>query len=265
MKISIIGCGAMGEAIVKGWLAGAVAAADLLIVEQLQERISYLRETYPARVTDSIAQVSDSDVVLVGVKPQSIKQVLNELGKVIKPGALVISIAVGVTTKFIQAQLATDNPVVRAMPNTPALVLRGMTGLAAAETCSPSQLAVANKLLSAVGSCVVVDEKLIDVVAAASGSGPAYFYWLVETLTKAATELGLDEAVASQLVRETFIGSALLMDHSNDSSATLRARVTSPKGTTHAAIESLEQNQTANEFLAALKAAIARAKELNEG
>lgn len=265
MKIAIIGCGAMGEAILKGWLNEAVPATDLLIVQRSLERTNYLREQYPVEIVDSIELAKAADVVLVGVKPQDVKSVLNELGQILKPNALVISLAVGVTTKFIQEQLATNNPVVRAMPNTPALVMRATTGLAAAPSCNEEDLMLAKELLSAVGTCVVVAEELIDVVAAASGSGPAYFFWLVENLTKSAIELGLSAETAELIVRETFIGSAALLDHSSDSAAELRAKVTSPKGTTQAAIEALEQKQVAQHYTQALKAAISRAQQLHEG
>lgn len=266
MKIAIIGCGAMGEAILKGWLLSkSIPKSDILVVEQTKERSKYLQDTHQVSVVDEINLVSDSDIVLVGVKPQDIKIVLNQLGKVLKKETIVISIAVGVTTKFIQQELATSNPVVRAMPNTPALVGRGTTGLAAASNCDDSQLSVAKDLLSLGGTCVVVAEELINVVAAVSGSGPAYFFWLVENLTKAAIELGLNQEMAELIVRETFIGSAMLLDHSSDSAETLRAKVTSPNGTTQAAISIIEKNQAAADWLAALKAAIKRAQELQEG
>jgi pyrroline-5-carboxylate reductase len=155
--------------------------------------------------------------------------------------------------------------VVRAMPNTPALVMRATTGLAAAPSCSEKDLLLARELLCAVGTCVVVAEELIDVVAAVSGSGPAYFFWLVENLTKSAIELGLSVETAELIVRETFIGSAALLDHSSDTAAELRAKVTSPKGTTQAAIETLEQKLVAEHYTQALKAAISRAQELREG
>jgi pyrroline-5-carboxylate reductase len=265
MKIAIIGCGAMGEAILKGWLVESIPKSDILVVEKIDERSFYLQATYQVNVVDQIELAGNSDVILISVKPQDIKNVLNQLGKVIKAEALVISIAVGVTTKFIQQELAKSNPVVRAMPNTPALVGRSTTGLAAASSCTSSQLTLAKDLLSVVGTCVVVSEELIDVVAAVSGSGPAYFFWLVENLTKAAIELGLDKETANLIVRETFIGSAMLLDHSSDSAETLRAKVTSPNGTTQAAISTIEENNVAADWLLALKAAIKRAKELQEG
>lgn len=265
MKIAIIGCGAMGEAILKGWLTESISKSDILVVEKVQERSQYLQDTYQVTVVDQIELAGNSDVVLISVKPQDIKLALNQLGKVIKAEALVISIAVGVTTKFIQQELATANPVVRAMPNTPALVGRSTTGLTAAASCDSSQLALAKDLLSAVGTCVVVAEDQIDVVAAVSGSGPAYFFWLVENLTKAAIELGLDKETANLIVKETFIGSAILLDHSSDSAEVLRAKVTSPNGTTQAAISIIEQNEVAADWLLALKAAIQRAQELQEG
>lgn len=265
MKIAIIGCGAMGEAILKGLLKEELETCNILIVQRSLERSNYLRETYGLEVFDEIALVKEADVVLIGVKPQDIKQVLNELGQVIKPHTLVISLAVGVTTNFILEQLGTANPVVRAMPNTPALVQRGTTGLAAASSCNQDCLNTAKELLATVGTCVVVPEELIDVVAAVSGSGPAYFFWLVENLTNAAIALGLTKELAELIVEETFIGSGLLLDQTNETAAQLRAKVTSPKGTTQAAIGVIEENETTKVILDALKAAIARAHELRQG
>lgn len=265
MKIAIIGCGSMGEAILKGWLNEKINKAGLLIVQRSVERTNYLRETYGVEVVDEIASAQEAEVILIGVKPQDIKQVLNELGKVVKPQALIISLAVGVTTNFILEQLGTSNPVVRAMPNTPALVQRGTTGLAAASTCNLDCLNTAKELLQAVGSCVVVPEELIDVVAAVSGSGPAYFFWLIENLTNTAIALGLSKEVAELIVRETFIGSGMLLDQTNDSAEQLRAKVTSPKGTTQAAIDVVEASGAAKLISDALNAAIARAHELRQG
>lgn len=265
MKIGLVGCGAMCEAIVKGWLNAAVEKEDLIVIQRSQERTEYLINTYQLKVDNDFAALGDAEVVLIGVKPQDIKAVLNNVGKVVKPGALVISIAVGVTTEFIQRELGTQNPVVRAMPNTPALVQRGVTGLAGAKTCTQEDLALAKKLLSVVGTCLIVDEDLIDVVAATSGSGPAYFFWLVENLTNAAERLGLTKEAAEAIVKETFVGSALLLDHTRDSAETLRAKVTSPKGTTNAAITVLDEQRVAETFFMALQAAIARAHELREG
>lgn len=265
MKITIIGCGAMGEAILKGWLKEKINKDDLLIVQRSIERANYLRETYGVEVVDEIALAREAEVILIGVKPQDIKVVLNELGKVIKPQTLVISMAVGVTTSFILEQLGTLNPVVRAMPNTPALVQRGTTGLAASSSCDQSSLNTAKELLETVGTCVVVTEELIDVVAAVSGSGPAYFFWLIENLTNTAIALGLSKEVAELIVRETFIGSGQLLDQTNDSAEQLRAKVTSPKGTTQAAIEVIEASGAAKLVYEALSAAIARAHQLRQG
>lgn len=265
MKISIIGCGAMGEAILRGLLRENLKTCDISIVQRSLERSHYLRETYGLEVVDDVALAQDAEVFLIGVKPQDIKLVLNQLGKVIKPQTLVISLAVGVTTDFILEQLGTSNPVVRAMPNTPALVQRGATGLAASSTCNQSSLNTAKELLETVGTCLVVPEELIDVVAAVSGSGPAYFFWLVEHLTKAAVALGLSQAQAQLLVEETFIGSGMLLDESNDAAELLRAKVTSPKGTTQAAIEVIEENNSEEILRKALSAAIARAHQLRQG
>lgn len=265
MKIAIIGCGSMGEAILKGLLGENIKNCDILIVQRSIERSSYLRETYGLAVVDDISLTQEADVILLGVKPQDLQTVLAQLKDSLHPKTLIISLAVGVTTKFILEQLGTQNPVVRAMPNTPALVRRGMTGLAAAVTCNKDCLNTAKELMATVGTCVVVDEELIDLVAAVSGSGPAYFFWLVENLTSAAVDLGLSKEVAELLVRETFVGAGMLLDQSNESAAQLRAKVTSPKGTTQAAINVIEAKRASQVVKEALAAAIARAHELRKG
>ncbi|MFM9096317.1 MAG: pyrroline-5-carboxylate reductase family protein, partial [Actinomycetes bacterium] len=153
--------------------------------------------------------------------------------------------------------------VIRAMPNTPALVGKGVTGLSKGKNATDKDLEVAQKLFSSVGKVVVVDENLIDVVAAASGSGPAYYFYVTEAITQAAIELGLSKDVAEVIVNNTFVGSAHLFENSNEKISELRNKVTSPKGTTLAALENLDQNKFKEIWKQALQAAIKRAKEIS--
>jgi pyrroline-5-carboxylate reductase len=190
---------------------------------------------------------------------------LPSLGTNITEKTLIISIAVGITSNFIVKNLGIGKAaVVRAMPNTPALVGKGVTGLAKGEFATDAQLTVAKNLLEAVGQVVVVNENQIDVVAAASGSGPAYYFYVTELLIEAAVSHGLSRDVAQVLVENTFVGSSALFESSDDDIVELRRKVTSPKGTTQAAIEFLESKDLKNIWQNALGAAIKRAEEISK-
>jgi pyrroline-5-carboxylate reductase len=187
------------------------------------------------------------------------------MGKIVSANTLIISIAVGITSSFIVNKLGISNAaVVRAMPNTPALVGKGVTGLAKGEFATEAQLTVAKNLLEAVGQVVVVNENQIDVVAAASGSGPAYYFYVTELLIDAAVSHGLTRDVAQVLVENTFVGSSALFENSDDDVIELRKKVTSPKGTTQAAIEFLESKDLKSIWQNALGAAIKRAEEISK-
>jgi pyrroline-5-carboxylate reductase len=187
------------------------------------------------------------------------------MGKVITEKTLIISIAVGITSSLIVKNLGiSKSAVVRAMPNTPALVGKGVTGIAKGEFVTDAQLTIAKNLLEAVGQVVVVNEDQIDVVAAASGSGPAYYFYVTELLIEAAVSHGLSRDVAQVLVENTFVGSSALFENSDDDVVELRRKVTSPKGTTQAAIEFLESKDLKSIWQNALGAAIKRAEEISK-
>jgi pyrroline-5-carboxylate reductase len=192
-------------------------------------------------------------------------EVLPMLGKAMTENTLIISIAVGITSEFIVKNLGIGKAaVVRAMPNTPALVGKGVTGLAKGEFATDAQLLVAKNLLEAVGQVVIVNEDQIDVVAAVSGSGPAYYFYVTELLIEAAVSHGLSRDVAQVLVENTFVGSSALFESSDDDAVELRRKVTSPKGTTQAAIEFLESKDLKSIWQNALGAAIKRAEEISK-
>jgi pyrroline-5-carboxylate reductase len=264
VKIGIVGTGNMGEAILKGLLDNVLTTQDLICVDKSQESLNRISKAYQVVCSAEISAIKDCDVVLLAVKPQNMDEVLPELGKVISENTLIISIAVGITSSFIVNKLGISKAaVVRAMPNTPALVGKGVTGLAKGEFATDAQLTVAKNLLEAVGQVVVVNENQIDVVAAASGSGPAYYFYVTELLIEAAVSHGLTRDVARVLVENTFVGSSALFENSDDDVIELRKKVTSPKGTTQAAIEFLESKDLKSIWQNALGAAIKRAEEIS--
>jgi pyrroline-5-carboxylate reductase len=265
VKIGIVGTGNMGEAILKGLLDNVLTAQDIICVDKSQESLDRISKAYQVVCSAEISAIKDCDVVLLAVKPQNMDEVLPLLGKVITEKTLIISIAVGITSSFIVKNLGIDKAsVVRAMPNTPALVGKGVTGLAKGEFATDAQLTIAKNLMEAVGQVVVVNENQIDIVAAASGSGPAYYFYVTELLIEAAVSHGLSRDVAQVLVENTFVGSSALFENSDDDVVELRRKVTSPKGTTQAAIEFLESKDLKSIWQNALGAAIKRAEEISK-
>jgi pyrroline-5-carboxylate reductase len=265
VKIGIVGTGNMGEAILKGLLDNVLTAQDIICVDKSQESLDRISKAYQVVCSAEISAIKDCDVVLLAVKPQNMDEVLPLLGKVITEKTLIISIAVGITSRFIVKNLGIDKAsVVRAMPNTPALVGKGVTGLAKGEFATDDQLTIAKNLMEAVGQVVVVNENQIDIVAAASGSGPAYYFYVTELLIEAAVSHGLSRDVAQVLVENTFVGSSALFENSDDDVVELRRKVTSPKGTTQAAIEFLESKDLKSIWQNALGAAIKRAEEISK-
>ncbi len=255
----------MGEAILKGLLDNVLTTQDIICVDKSQESLDRIAKTYQVVCSAEISAIKDCEVVLLAVKPQNMDEVLPLIGKVITEKTLIISIAVGITSSFIVKSLGIGKAaVVRAMPNTPALVGKGVTGLAKGEFATDAQLTVAKNLLEAVGQVVVVNEGQIDVVAAASGSGPAYYFYVTELLIEAAVSHGLTRDVAQVLVENTFVGSSALFESSDDDVVELRRKVTSPKGTTQAAIEFLESKDLKTIWQNALGAAIKRAEEISK-
>ena len=265
MKLGIVGTGNMGEAILKGLLDNVLKTQDIICVDKSQESLDRIAKAYQVVCSAEMSAIKDCDVVLLAVKPQNMDEVLPSMGKVISEKTLIISIAVGITSSFIVKNLGISKAaVVRAMPNTPALVGKGVTGIAKGEFATDAQLTITKNLLEAVGQVVVVNEDQIDVVAAASGSGPAYYFYVTELLIEAAVSHGLSRDVAQVLVENTFIGSSALFENSDDNVVELRRKVTSPKGTTQAAIEFLESKDLKSIWQNALGAAINRAEEISK-
>lgn len=267
--VAIIGTGSMGGAILAGLRAPDVALAGLRATTRSEASAAALRaDGIEARATehDSAANAwaaTDAGLVLLGVKPAQITSVLAELAPSLRPDALVVSVAAGITTAAMEAVV--PNPVVRAMPNTPALIGRGVTGIAGGSRATAAHLALADDLFRTVGTVVELPEPQIDALSTISGSGPAYVFLLIEELTRAAEAMGFEPDVAALLVQQTFSGAALLLEATGEEPAELRRRVTSPKGTTERAIAVLQEARLAELFERAARAAEERARQLAAG
>jgi pyrroline-5-carboxylate reductase len=260
--IGFIGVGVMGSSIIKSLLMKSITSDQICIADKSPEKLEQLKSQYQVEVKEIAAIGKGCNVIFLAVKPQDLADVLNELKQTIQPETVVISIAAGKTIKFIEDQLQTNNPVIRAMPNTPAQIGKGISAIAAGVKVSGDELKIAIELFSTTGEVVVVTEDKIDAVTALSGSGPAYFFYFIEAMVKAGVELGLTDEIATKLAIETISGSAAMLKESNLDAATLRKNVTSPKGTTAAALEVFSNSDLENIILKAMSAAKNRAQEL---
>ncbi|GIU90863.1 MAG: pyrroline-5-carboxylate reductase [Acidimicrobiia bacterium] len=253
----------MGDALVGGLLDGGWDPDELVVAEIDGERRRELEQRHPkVRVVPSAAwAVADSDVVIVAVKPADVGPTLAAALPALGEHALVVSIAAGVTIATLEAA-APGRPVVRAMPNTPALVGHGASAIAGGTHATDDHLALAERVLGAVGTVVRVDEPALDAVTGLSGSGPAYVMLVAEAMIEAGVLVGLSRSVATRLVVETLVGSAALLAQGDDTPEALRAAVTSPGGTTAAGLRVLEQHGVRAAFLDAVAAATRRSQEL---
>lgn len=264
MKICFVGGGNMADALLGGLVPQNCAPKDVRVVEVNADQRAKLHEKYGVVATPELAAgIAGCDVVVLAVKPQQLREIAANLAPLLG-SQLVISIAAGIRASDIGRWLGTRN-VVRTMPNTPALIRRGISGLYALPEVTQAQREIAEGILQAVGSTLWLDEEaMMDAVTAISGSGPAYVFYFIESLQQAACELGFKEAAAKQLALATFVGASQLALDSEDEVSTLRARVTSKNGTTERALLSMEANQVKQHIIAGAKAAAARAQELGD-
>jgi len=266
MKISFIGGGNMATALIAG-LAGTVAhAQDIHVVDPNGAALDKLQADYGVRTATGIdAAVADADVIVLAVKPQQMREVATALQPHLQGAPLLLSIAAGIRGADLSRWLDGYQAIVRTMPNTPALIGQGITGMVAMAGVSADQREAADSILRAVGQTVWLDdEALIDPVTAVSGSGPAYVFYFLEAMQQAAVEMGLSAEQGRQLALATFTGAAQLAAQSSDPVDVLRQRVTSKGGTTHAAISSMEAAGVKEAIVAAMKAAAARGRELGD-
>ncbi|MDT0200626.1 pyrroline-5-carboxylate reductase [Nocardioides sp. AE5] len=264
-QIAIIGAGVMGETLLSGLLRAGAAPDSLLVGEKREARVRELEETYAVTVVSNVEAAQGAETVALVVKPQDMATVLEEISPHLRAGQLVVSLAAGITTAFIEARVPDAVAVVRVMPNTPALVDEGMFAISAGSHCDDEHLARAEGLLSATGQVVRVPEKQQDAVTAISGSGPAYIFYVVESMVEAGVHLGLPRATATELVIQTLFGSAKMLRETGTHPTVLREQVTSPGGTTAAAIRELEVHKVRAAFLSAMEAARNRSQALAEG
>lgn len=270
-SIAILGAGSMGGAILQGLVRSgraprivvtnrtAAKAADLA---GLAGVTSLALEQDPAANTTAAA---GADIVLIGVKPVMVPDLLREIAPVLRPGVIVVSLAAGVTLATFASIVGDDVAVVRSMPNTPAVVGKAVTGIAAGPAASAADVALVRELFETCGVVIELAEDQIDALGTISGSGPAYVFLLIEDLTEAARGKGFSDADARLMAEQTFIGAAALLDATREDPAELRRRVTSPKGTTERAIAVLQGANLAGIFAEATDAALARSRDLAAG
>ena len=266
-KIAVLGAGKIGESLVSGLLSsGWRAPEEIVATARREDRLAELSRRYGIVTTRSNREaVAGAGMVVIAVKPQDIEELLGELIGVVTPAQTVLSIAAAIPTSLIERHLGDAVPVVRAMPNTPASVHEGMAGIAAGRHAGEEQVARAEEVLAHLGRSVRVAEPYMDAVTAVSGSGPAYFALLAESMIEAGILLGLSREISTDLVVQTMLGTAKLLRDEKMHPVELREMVTSPGGTTIAAIRELEQAGVRAAFLNAIQAAMERSRELAEG
>jgi pyrroline-5-carboxylate reductase len=261
-SVGIVGVGAMGEALLSGLLAAGWPPGEISLSVRRPERGEDLESrTGCAVYLDPAAAIENKDIIVIAVKPRDVPSVLELLSGKVGETTLLLSLAAGVRTETYEAGLG-PIPVVRAMPNTPALVLEGVTGIASGKHATQQHLTLAEAVLGAVGAVRVMDESLLDAVTAVSGTGPAYVFLLAEALTEAAMREGLPRDIAESFVHQTIRGAGHLLTDTNKSPAQLRYEVTSPGGTTAAAMHILEERGFRALVEDAVRAAALRATEL---
>ena len=266
-KIGIIGCGNMGEAIFSRLAQVMEKSTALMVSEMDAARRDLIQSKYRIIVEiDNNYLVKYSDVIILAVKPKDFEKVLGqEICCGVSPDKLLISIAAGITTKHIEKVVGKDVPVVRVMPNMPAVIGEAVSSISAGTSAAEEHMTIAREIFSMIGDVVEVDEKLVDAVTAISGSGPAYFFYMIEMLMAAARKLKLNGEIAEKLVLKTAIGSVKLLEALKEEPSELRRRVTSKGGTTEAALKVFDRKKIGKIIEEATAAACKRSKEMSRG
>ena len=264
--IGFIGAGNMGEALIKGLLASKkITPAQILVADKVKERLAYIAEYYEAKVfTKNFEVVKGADIIILAVKPNDVKSVLQEISSDLNKDKLLISITAGVTMDSILQCLPHSVPLIRVMPNTPAIVLEGAIGICLGQGVSKENRDSAVEIFEAVGKVEFIEnEELMDAVTGLSGSGPAYVFLILEALSDAGVRVGLPRKTANLLAIQTVLGSAKLAMESGKHLGELKDMVTSPGGTTIAGLKKLEEGSIRATIIKAVEAATKRAKELS--
>lgn len=263
--LGFIGAGNMAEALIRGLLGtGSAEPGDLWASDVREDRREELRREHGIHVGDNLAVARESEVVVLAVKPQILDRVLREIAPAVGQQKLVISVAAGVPIEAIERRLHPPARIVRAMPNTPALVGVGATALAAGEHATPEDLEVAQRLFRSVGMTTVLDEYQLDAVTGLSGSGPAYVFLIIEALSDAGVKVGLSRRDAMDLAAQTVLGAARLVLETGEHPGMLKDKVTSPGGTAIAGLHTLEAGGLRTTLINAVEAATRRSRELGE-
>jgi pyrroline-5-carboxylate reductase len=260
--LAILGAGVMGETVLSGLLRAGWHAEQIVATDRRLERQLELTTRYGIKMLDNTEAVAEAETVILVVKPQDMSDLLSEIAESIKPGTLVVSLAAGIDTTFIESRLPEGVAVVRVMPNTPAQVDEGMAAISPGSHSTQDHLDRVTEILSATGRVITVPERYQDAVTAISGTGPAYLFFVVEAMIEAGVHLGLPRDTATELVVQTMLGSAKLLRETGEHPTVLRERVTSPGGTTAAAVRELEDHKVRAAFLRAMEAARDRSRDL---
>jgi pyrroline-5-carboxylate reductase len=260
--LAILGAGKLGEALLSGLLRAGRTVDDIVVSERSPDRAAFLKHRYGVNSVSVPEAVKHGRLLLIAVKPQDIGVLLAELAPLITPDHLVVSVAAGIPTAYIERMLGEQVPVVRVMPNTPALVDQAMSVISPGSHAEERHLAAAESILQPVGKVLRLPEHQQDAVTALSGSGPAYFFYLVEAMIDAGILLGLPRVVAADLIVQTALGAATMLRDSGEHPVQLREAVTSPGGTTIAAVRELEKHGVRAALIAAIEAARDRSEQL---
>jgi pyrroline-5-carboxylate reductase len=260
--IAILGAGKMGEALMSGLLRAGRPPGGIIAVARRPQRAAELHERYGVQVTGAAAAAKAADTLVITVKPQDMPALLDEIADAVPGDRLIVSVAAGITTAFIESRLPGELPVVRVMSNTPVLVDEAMSVISAGSYAGDEHLRRAEELLRPVGRVIRIPESLQDAATALSGSGPAYVYFLVEAMVDAGILLGMPRQTALEMVIQTVYGAATMLRESGEHPVILREAVTSPAGTTISAVRELERHRVRAAFLAAIEAARDRSREL---
>lgn len=265
--IGFLGGGAMAEALLAGILrAGLKSPGDLYVTDVQEERLAYLQHKFNINTSNDNAEVvGKADMLVLAVKPRVLPVVLKEVGGKIKPGQVVVSIAAGITTRFIEKYLDENVPVVRVMPNTPCLIGEGAAAIAGGKNARPGDLQQVEQLLAPVGIALKVEEYLMDAVTGLSGSGPAYIYLVAEAMADGGVRMGLPRDIALKLAAQTMLGAAKMILETGEHPARLKDNVVTPGGTTIEGLFALEEAGIRSAFMEAVENAARRSKELSGG
>ncbi|MFP8887405.1 MULTISPECIES: pyrroline-5-carboxylate reductase [Streptomyces] len=264
-KIAVLGTGKIGEALLSGMIRAGWSPSDLLVTARRAERAEELRSRHGVAAVTNAEAAKTADTLILAVKPQDMAALLGELAPHVPADRLVVSAAAGIPTAFIEERLAQGVPVVRVMPNTPVLVDEGMSVISAGTHATEAHLVRTEEIFQPVGKTLRVPESQQDAATALSGSGPAYFYYLVEAMTDAGILLGLPRDKAHDLIVQAAVGASVMLRDSGEHPVKLREAVTSPAGTTISAIRELERHGVRAALIAALEAARDRSRELASG